>query len=91
MNIFAGSRYVSWLPSFSVEVSHVQTIRQNHIATNSQLDAMARQVKNFLYPSNNSTYYLLNPYHVGANTFSSHSNVDDHRRFESDPFGRVDN
>ncbi|KAJ8949499.1 hypothetical protein NQ314_008190 [Rhamnusium bicolor] len=40
------SRYVSWLPSFSVEVSHVQAIRQNHIAaSNSQLDAMARQVQ----------------------------------------------
>ncbi|XP_074037010.1 E3 ubiquitin-protein ligase AMFR isoform X2 [Leptinotarsa decemlineata] len=43
---FDGSRYVSWLPSFSVEVSHAQAIRQNHIAaSNSQLDAMARQVQ----------------------------------------------
>lgn len=47
---FDGSRYVSWLPSFSVEVSHVQGIRQNHIAaSNSQLDAMARQVQT-LFP-----------------------------------------
>ncbi|CAG9854032.1 unnamed protein product [Phyllotreta striolata] len=46
---FDGSRYVSWLPSFSVEVSHVQAIRQNHMATNSQLDAMARQVQT-LFP-----------------------------------------
>ncbi|CAH1164366.1 unnamed protein product [Phaedon cochleariae] len=47
---FDGSRYVSWLPSFSVEVSHVQAIRQNHIAaSNSQLDAMARQVQT-LFP-----------------------------------------
>lgn len=47
---FDGSRYVSWLPSFSVEVSHAQTIRQNHnAASNSQLDAMARQVQT-LFP-----------------------------------------
>ncbi|CAH1977669.1 unnamed protein product [Acanthoscelides obtectus] len=47
---FDGSRYVSWLPSFSVEVSHVQPIRQNYIAaSNSQLDAMARQVQT-LFP-----------------------------------------
>ncbi|CAG9837281.1 unnamed protein product [Diabrotica balteata] len=47
---FDGSRYVSWLPSFSVEVSNAQPIRQNHIsASNSQLDAMARQVQT-LFP-----------------------------------------
>ncbi|KAJ8962765.1 hypothetical protein NQ318_001164 [Aromia moschata] len=47
---FDGSRYVSWLPSFSVEVSHIQAIRQNHVtASNSQLDAMARQVQT-LFP-----------------------------------------
>ncbi|KAJ8926117.1 hypothetical protein NQ315_009974 [Exocentrus adspersus] len=47
---FDGSRYVSWLPSFSVEVSHTQTMRQNHnAASNSQLDAMARQVQT-LFP-----------------------------------------
>lgn len=43
---FDGSRYVSWLPSFSVEVSHnrlrgnISTITHN----NSQMDAMIRQV-----------------------------------------------
>jgi autocrine motility factor receptor len=43
---FDGSRYVSWLPSFSVEVSHAQLMRQDNApASNSQLDAMARQVK----------------------------------------------
>lgn len=43
---FDGSRYVSWLPSFSVEVSHAQLLgNHNHPPTpNSQLDAMARQV-----------------------------------------------
>jgi len=41
-----GSRYVSWLPSFSVEVSH-NRLRGNISTlahTNSQMDAMARQV-----------------------------------------------
>ncbi|KAK9892009.1 hypothetical protein WA026_018198 [Henosepilachna vigintioctopunctata] len=42
---FDGSRYVSWLPSFSVEVSHAQLVRQESPASNSQLDAMARQMK----------------------------------------------
>jgi len=40
------SRYVSWLPSFSVEVSH-NRLRGNistFAHTNSQMDAMARQV-----------------------------------------------
>lgn len=43
---FDGSRYVSWLPSFSVEVSH-NRLRGNISTlahTNSQMDAMARQV-----------------------------------------------
>ncbi|KAG7202775.1 hypothetical protein KM043_009943 [Ampulex compressa] len=48
---FDGSRYVSWLPSFSVEVSH-NRLRGN-ISTlahsNSQMDAMARQVQQ-LFP-----------------------------------------
>lgn len=41
-----GSRYVSWLPSFSVEVTHTQLLRsdQPQPAQTSQLDAMARQV-----------------------------------------------
>ncbi|XP_076160709.1 E3 ubiquitin-protein ligase AMFR [Ptiloglossa arizonensis] len=48
---FDGSRYVSWLPSFSVEVSHnslhrnISTIAYN----NSQMDAMIRQVQQ-LFP-----------------------------------------
>ncbi|XP_031370527.1 E3 ubiquitin-protein ligase AMFR-like [Apis dorsata] len=48
---FDGSRYVSWLPSFSVEVSHnrlrgnISTITHN----NSQMDAMIRQVQQ-LFP-----------------------------------------
>lgn len=43
---FDGSRYVSWLPSFSVEVTHTQLMlnRAHHIQT-SQLDNMARQVQ----------------------------------------------
>lgn len=46
---FLGSRYVSWLPSFSVEVSHAQLVRTDHnAASNSQLDAMARQVRKHL-------------------------------------------
>ncbi|CAK9803202.1 E3 ubiquitin-protein ligase AMFR [Anthophora quadrimaculata] len=49
---FDGSRYVSWLPSFSVEVSHnrlrgnISTIAHN----NSQMDAMIRQVQQ-LFPN----------------------------------------
>ncbi|KAJ3649405.1 hypothetical protein Zmor_021151 [Zophobas morio] len=47
---FDGSRYVSWLPSFSVEVSHNQLMRPEAApASNSQLDAMARQVQQ-LFP-----------------------------------------
>jgi len=45
-----GSRYVSWLPSFSVEVSH-NRLRGNISTlahTNSQMDAMARQVFVFI-------------------------------------------
>lgn len=44
---FDGSRYVSWFPSFSVEVTHTQLLpggRQRPIQT-SQLDSMARQVQ----------------------------------------------
>lgn len=43
---FDGSRYVSWLPSFSVEVTHTNMLH-NHRAPpiqTSQLDNMARQV-----------------------------------------------
>ncbi|XP_052816221.1 E3 ubiquitin-protein ligase AMFR-like [Mya arenaria] len=43
---FDGSRYVSWLPSFSVEVTHTNMLantRHTHVQT-SQLDNMARQV-----------------------------------------------
>jgi len=46
----SGSRYVSWLPSFSVEVTH--THHGGHPLPpmqTSQLDAMARQVHN-LFP-----------------------------------------
>ncbi|KAK7874530.1 hypothetical protein R5R35_013108 [Gryllus longicercus] len=48
---FDGSRYVSWLPSFSVEVTHTQLFRSNQAqpAQTSQLDAMARQVQQ-LFP-----------------------------------------
>ncbi|XP_011142738.1 E3 ubiquitin-protein ligase AMFR isoform X2 [Harpegnathos saltator] len=53
---FDGSRYVSWLPSFSVEVSHSR-LRSNISSlthTNSQMDAMARQVQQLFphYPGN---------------------------------------
>ncbi|XP_048778287.2 E3 ubiquitin-protein ligase AMFR-like [Ostrea edulis] len=44
---FDGSRYVSWFPSFSVEVTHTQLLpggRQRPVHT-SQLDSMARQVQ----------------------------------------------
>ncbi|KAK6185228.1 hypothetical protein SNE40_007506 [Patella caerulea] len=49
---FDGSRYVSWLPSFSVEVTHTSLLpgqQQQRIQT-SQLDNMARQVQN-VFPS----------------------------------------
>lgn len=45
---FDGSRYVSWLPSFSVEVSHTQIMGNRQMGTpvqTSQLDNMARQVQ----------------------------------------------
>lgn len=43
---FDGSRYISWLPSFSVEVTHGQFIRTGDlIRDTSQLDSMARQVQ----------------------------------------------
>uniref|UniRef100_A0A8C5WC80 E3 ubiquitin-protein ligase AMFR n=1 Tax=Leptobrachium leishanense TaxID=445787 RepID=A0A8C5WC80_9ANUR len=41
---FDGSRFASWLPSFSVEVMHTTNILGIAQATNSQLNAMARQV-----------------------------------------------
>ncbi|XP_053401749.1 E3 ubiquitin-protein ligase AMFR-like [Mercenaria mercenaria] len=43
---FDGSRYVSWLPSFSVEVTHTNMLANNRPtpAQTSQLDNMARQV-----------------------------------------------
>lgn len=43
---FDGSRYVSWLPSFSVEVTHTSMLHNNRLtpAQTSQLDNMARQV-----------------------------------------------
>ncbi|KAK3086154.1 hypothetical protein FSP39_014404 [Pinctada imbricata] len=44
---FDGSRYVSWLPSFSVEVTHTQLMPGQRQATvqTSQLDSMAREVQ----------------------------------------------
>ncbi|KAL0279648.1 UNVERIFIED_CONTAM: hypothetical protein PYX00_001155 [Menopon gallinae] len=45
---FDGSRYVSWLPSFSVEVTHTQIRNQVLPLQNSQFDAMARQVQEVL-------------------------------------------
>ncbi|XP_063294801.1 E3 ubiquitin-protein ligase AMFR isoform X2 [Pelobates fuscus] len=41
---FDGSRFASWLPSFSVEVMHTTNILGIAQATNSQLNSMARQV-----------------------------------------------
>ncbi|XP_066290857.1 E3 ubiquitin-protein ligase AMFR-like isoform X4 [Branchiostoma lanceolatum] len=45
---FDGSRFASWLPSFSVEVMHTNMVGPQH-AANSQLDAMAHQVQQ-LFP-----------------------------------------
>lgn len=48
---FNGSRYVSWLPSFSVEVTHINNVLRNdpvpqqNAAHTSQLRNMARQVQ----------------------------------------------
>lgn len=45
---FDGSRYVSWFPSFSVEVTHTQLLpngQQPPPIQTSQLDSMARQVE----------------------------------------------
>lgn len=43
---FSGSRYVSWLPSFSVEVTHTHhPAQQLPPMQTSQLDAMVRQVQ----------------------------------------------
>ncbi|XP_075045038.1 E3 ubiquitin-protein ligase AMFR isoform X1 [Mixophyes fleayi] len=41
---FDGSRFASWLPSFSVEVMHTTNLLGIAQASNSQLNAMARQV-----------------------------------------------
>ncbi|KAM4722027.1 E3 ubiquitin-protein ligase AMFR [Rhinophrynus dorsalis] len=41
---FDGSRFASWLPSFSVEVMHTTNILGMAQASNSQLNVMARQV-----------------------------------------------
>ncbi|KAK3579007.1 hypothetical protein CHS0354_034804 [Potamilus streckersoni] len=43
---FDGSRYVSWFPSFSVEVTHTQLLPRTRqsVQQTSQLDNMARQV-----------------------------------------------
>lgn len=49
---FLGSRYLSWLPSFSVEVTH--TLRPANQIHTSQLETMARQVKYFILK-----YYLM--------------------------------
>ncbi|XP_046397558.1 E3 ubiquitin-protein ligase AMFR-like [Ischnura elegans] len=49
---FDGSRYVSWLPSFSVEVTHTQLLQfDDHPrqASTSQLDSMAREIQQ-LFP-----------------------------------------
>ncbi|XP_075217493.1 E3 ubiquitin-protein ligase AMFR-like [Lycorma delicatula] len=48
---FDGSRYVSWLPSFSVEVTHTQLLRNDQASPShtSQLESMARQVQQ-LFP-----------------------------------------
>ncbi|XP_017785203.1 PREDICTED: E3 ubiquitin-protein ligase AMFR-like [Nicrophorus vespilloides] len=46
---FDGSRYVSWLPSFFVEVRPPQLMRTSDVQ-NSQLDAMGRQVQQ-LFPN----------------------------------------
>lgn len=56
---FNGSRYVSWLPNFSVEVTHINTVlRASPLATQtaahtSQLRNMARQVQQMFphYPT----------------------------------------
>ncbi|OCT82272.1 hypothetical protein XELAEV_18024792mg [Xenopus laevis] len=42
---FDGSRFASWLPSFSVEVMHTTNLLGLAQASNSQLNAMARQVQ----------------------------------------------
>ncbi|XP_012946175.1 E3 ubiquitin-protein ligase AMFR [Aplysia californica] len=49
---FDGSRYVSWLPSFSVEVTHTNLLpgQQAHATQTSQLDNMAREVQ-VVFPS----------------------------------------
>lgn len=39
---FSGSRYVSWLPSFSVEVTHTNMLANNRPVQTSQLDNMVR-------------------------------------------------
>lgn len=42
MELFLGPRYLSWLPSFSVEVTH--SLRPATQIHTSQLETMARQV-----------------------------------------------
>ncbi|XP_070575002.1 E3 ubiquitin-protein ligase AMFR-like [Ptychodera flava] len=45
---FDGSRIASWMPSFSVEVTHTEVLGHRPRATNSQLDNMARQVQGII-------------------------------------------
>lgn len=57
---FNGSRYVSWLPSFSVEVTHINNVLRNdamlqNTGHTSQLRNMARQVR---LPYNNIKFYF---------------------------------
>lgn len=49
---FDGSRYVSWFPSFSVEVTHTSLLgeRQATAIQTSQLDSMAREVQ-LMFPN----------------------------------------
>lgn len=42
-SILIGSRYLSWLPSFSVEVTH--SLRPTSQIHTSQMETMARQVR----------------------------------------------
>lgn len=67
-SVFKGSRYLSWLPSFSVEVTH--SLRPTSQIHTSQIETMARQVK-FVYRFkyiNNIIYFL---YILGSTIIST--------------------
>lgn len=77
---FLGSRYVSWFPSFSVEVNthHADPLSHAPPAQTSQLDAMARQVISSKYffskPNFNDLFCFFLP-RIGATIIPTYASL----------------